>query len=62
MNEAKLKQILIEKGLTQRDLANKTRIPEAYISHFIHGRFIFNETSQNKIAQALGVKKEEIFG
>lgn len=57
----KLRAFLLEKDMTQRCLGEKTGIPEAYISHFIHGRFIFPEESQLKIAEALGIRKEDIF-
>lgn len=57
----KLKSLLWESGITQRDLSKTTKIPEAYISLAMSGRYVFNSLEKAKIARALGVAESEIF-
>lgn len=55
-----LKKILKEKGIKQYELARAVGIDESLISrHIIGARELQNETKE-KIANILGVKKEEI--
>ena len=57
----KLKAVLIAEGLSQRELARLTNIPESHISMAIHGRFNFDESQMTKIAKVLERKPDEIF-
>jgi hypothetical protein len=57
----KLKSLLWNQGITQRDLSKTTKIPEAYISLGLSGRYVFNSLERAKIARALGVPESEIF-
>lgn len=56
-----LQNALLEKGLTQRALSDRAKVPEGYISEVIHGKRILSEQHQKSIAQALGKKREDIF-
>lgn len=55
----RVKEILKEKGLTQKDLADKMGVAEISLSRSINGNP--NLSTLQKIADALGVKIEELF-
>jgi len=57
-----LRNAILENGLTQRALSDRSNVPEGYISEVIHGKRILSEQHQLAIAAALGKKREEIFG
>jgi len=61
LKNSKLHKILFERGITQQALAKKTKIPYQYISETINGWRTLKEEQQTKIAEVLGVKREEIF-
>lgn len=52
---------IIRAGLTQRVVAERAGVPEAYISLAIHKKYNLSDDQQGRIAEVLGVKKEEIF-
>ncbi len=58
----KLKAAIFEAGLSQRQLARETGIPEAHVSMGLNGKFIFDEDQQRRVAMALGKSREELFG
>ncbi len=62
VKNTKLKVKLWEKGVSQRTLSRETEIPRAYISLGINGRYLFDEMQKQKIAKALGVQKNQLFG
>ncbi len=55
----RVKEILKEKGLTQKDLADKMGVAEISLSRSINGNP--NLATLQKIADALDVKIEELF-
>jgi transcriptional regulator with XRE-family HTH domain len=57
----KLRQVLFEAEMTQRELADRTNIPEAYISFYIHGRFILDTDQKRIIAKVLKKPQKELF-
>ena len=62
MRNIQLKLAFFEAGLSQREVAERTGIPEVYISLAVHGRYVLDEAQKNKIATALNKEKVEIFG
>lgn len=61
MIKSKLKEILIEKNITQRELAKKVGITESAVSRFINKNRIPTGENMLKIANILGVKVEELY-
>lgn len=57
-----LRLALFEKGISQRELSNRTHIPEAYISRAINGSFILTPQKKDRIAEALDKSVSELFG
>jgi transcriptional regulator with XRE-family HTH domain len=57
----KLKAALLEAGMTQRGLAEKTKIPENYISMVIHGKYFLDEMQMLKVAVVLGREETRLF-
>lgn len=57
----RLKITLYEKGLTQRELARKSGIPEGYISRYISGRFNLSDREKESIARVVGVDPRLVF-
>ena len=57
-----LKMILFEIGVTQRHLAQQTRIPEAMVSMGINGKYNFDSEEKIRIANALKKPVVELFG
>jgi transcriptional regulator with XRE-family HTH domain len=58
----RLKFLLEERGLKQIWLALKTGIPENRMSEYVTGRRIPRAGDARRIADALGVKKEYLWG
>jgi transcriptional regulator with XRE-family HTH domain len=58
----KILELSKQKGITQRDLANKIGITEVSISRYIHGTRIPNANIIKKIAEVLEVSVGEILG
>lgn len=56
-----LKTLLDEKGMRQRDLAEKTGLHEVTISQFCHGERVPKGNTLQKIAEALNVSADELF-
>ena len=52
--------LLRAKGMTQKELADISGISEAAISHYVKGDRIPRGMNLTRIAQALGVKAEEL--
>ena len=57
----KLKALLLEKGLTQRELAFQTKIDEGRLSRIIRGYERPTREMRWEIADFLGVSEREIF-
>lgn len=56
-----LKIFLIQSGITQKDLARKTGIPQSYISLIATGRLLPTANQKERIASALECPAEELF-
>lgn len=56
-----IKMKLIEAGLRQVDVCQRTSISEPRLSHIIYGRVNASDDEQNKIAKALKCETKEIF-
>lgn len=56
-----LKPILIERGLNNRQLADKTGLNECSISRYTNGERVPNALDAIKIANVLGVNISEIW-
>lgn len=61
MKNTRLRNALIYLDMTQRQAADKAGIPEAYISMYFHGKYIFTEEQKDKISQTLNFSKTELF-
>ena len=57
----RLREVRIEKKMTQKDLATKVHISIPYVSDIEKGNRSGSYKTQLKIAKALGVKRREIF-
>jgi len=58
---SKFKKSLKERGIKQRFIAQKTHIPEAYLSMAAQGKFNLNHEQKVKIAAVLNCAVSEIF-
>ena len=56
-----LRNAIFEKGITQRSISRKVKIPEALLSMAINGKFNLNDEQQKKIAKILGRNVNELF-
>lgn len=56
----RIKEILTQKGLTQKWLAAQLRMTEAEVSRMIK-RDALNDDTQDRVAAALGVRRCELF-
>ena len=61
LSTTRLRNALLVRDLTQRAAADKSGVPEAYISMYLHGKYVFTEEQKDKLAQALGFPKTELF-
>lgn len=57
----RLKRIMFEKGITQRELAEKTGICRVYLSLHINGRVNLKDLEKLRVAEALGCKVSDVF-
>ncbi len=57
----KLKIAIFENGLSQRELAKRTKIPESFISMSIHGKYNLDPVQRAKISKEIGKPESEIF-
>lgn len=56
---AKLKRLLDQRGMTQKELAQKAGITEAAVSRYIHGTRVPKMPTAVHIAKALNVSLDE---
>jgi len=56
-----LKNILFDKGITQRELARKSKIAEAIVSMIIHGKYVPDDRQRKKIAAVLRTRERDLF-
>jgi ribosome-binding protein aMBF1 (putative translation factor) len=61
MKNLNLARAILESGLSQRKLAKKVNIHETIISMAVNGKYCFDASQEEAIADALGVKKKLIF-
>jgi len=54
----RLKDAMIEKGLTQQQLANQSGVTKSCISHYINGKNVPDNFQAYKLAQVLEVSPE----
>lgn len=57
----KLKGVLFDKGITQREIARKSEITEAILSMIIHGKYVPDDGQRKKIAAVLRMKERDLF-
>lgn len=57
----RIREILIEKGMTNADLQKKLGVSKQYISNIINGRQNVSVPKLQEIANALGVNISELF-
>jgi transcriptional regulator with XRE-family HTH domain len=57
----RLRLKLLEKGLTQREVARKAGMTEGLMSLIVNGRFIPDEQQKEKIAKAVGLPEVDLF-
>ena len=57
----RLKIRLLERGITQKELAHKAKMPESHVSMLLNGKFIPKAQQQFRIAEILGCGVDEIF-
>jgi transcriptional regulator with XRE-family HTH domain len=57
----RLKIALIEKRMTQRELARRVGIGESLLSYYITGGKQMPESIKGKIARTLRIRKDELF-
>ena len=56
-----LKMAILQSGITQRQLAKKTRIHESLISMAVNGKYNFDARQKTRIAKVLGKRETELF-
>lgn len=59
---AQLQKILVEKGITQKELAVRAEITESALSHYIKGDRFPRSNTVAKLAVALSVSVDELLG
>ena len=57
-----IKEIRLNKGLTQQDIAEKANVSRPYLVDLEKGRRGAKEETKRRIAEALGVTVEEAWG
>lgn len=57
-----IKEIRLNKGLTQQDVAEKANVSRPYLVDLEKGRRGAKEDTRKRIAEALGVTVEEAWG
>lgn len=60
-NLYRIEELLVKKGLTEADLAKKSRLSAGYIAQLINGSRICSLVNLRKIAYILGVTDHELF-
>ncbi len=61
MKNKKIKIALVERDLTQRELAKKARIPESILSFAINGKFNLDSNQKQRVAGLLGKPVNYLF-
>jgi len=62
MRLTKLKLVLLEKKMTQREVAHRTGLNEATVSMIANGRYLPDENQRSMISEVVGEDQEELFG
>ena len=57
----KLKKVIFENGMSQRELAKKAGIHESLISMAVRGKYNLDGVQRAKVAKAIGKPEDEIF-
>lgn len=58
---SQLRQLRLERGWSQRELARRANMPEAEVSRIETGRLRAYKGQARRIARAIGVPVEELF-
>ena len=58
---SKLKKILFEQDISQRDLARSSGIHESIISMIVNGKYLPDDLQMQKISRVIGLDPEVIF-
>lgn len=58
---SKLKIVMFEQGISQKELSALTGIPRSYISLSINGKFNLDKEQRKRMAKALRCKQQDIF-
>ena len=61
IGDKKIKHVLVDKDITQKELAKAMGVSEPYISYVVNGYETPSAEMRKKIARFLGVKEKEIF-
>jgi len=61
LRTARLRNALLDRNMTQRTAGDRSGVPEAYISMYFHGKYLFTEEQKDKLAIALDFPKTELF-
>ena len=56
-----LKQVLLEKGITQKEVARRTKLNTAIVSMIANGRYIPTEQQKGRIADAMQLPARQLF-
>jgi transcriptional regulator with XRE-family HTH domain len=56
-----LKRVMFNKGLSQKDVCDRSKLPTSTISDYVNAKTLISMGNLNKIAEALGVTKGEIY-
>jgi transcriptional regulator with XRE-family HTH domain len=57
----KLKLVLLEKKMTQREVAHRSGLNEAIISMVANGRYVPDEHQKSMISEVVGEEQDELF-
>jgi len=55
-----VKARLFELNKTQSELARETSIPRAFVSMWLHGRYILDENQKARVAEVLAIPVEKL--
>ena len=61
IGDKNIKHVLVDKNITQKELAEAMGVSDGYISYVVNGYKIPSAEMRKKIARVLGVKEKEIF-
>ncbi len=57
----KLKLVLLEKKMTQRELSHRSGLNEATVSMIANGRYLPDEHQRSMISEVVGEEQDELF-